>query len=505
MISVIIPVIDQLNFTVDLFESISKNTILPQEIILLDNNSSEDMFSIVNKFSNLNILYVRNYKKGKVNESWNRGISLSSNDLVAVLNNDIIVEKFFFEKIINIMSDEKIGFYSAESDPNISCVKNQLSNISEIKEPDVRNGCAFVVRKHIVESFGNIPKQLVTFCGDDYLYLKIRKLGYKTVSDKNNLVFHYLHQTLNLWKPNQELVNDFYYEMHLLRKIRIDEELEMIYWEDKSKSFKKEEMIYDVFHFMNEFHILDIRLNELNDVVDKFVLIESPKTFSMIDKPLYFNDNKDKYKEFLHKIIHVIYEPPAKEDPWVIYANSLNNVMNYLTDCSPYDIIMISDLDEIPRKHLLSKYVRPSLLAGTDENFFQIQQQTSYYYLNCLADHEWYGTVIVSYNGLKQYSPNAFRNFRGSPDFGIKVPDGGWHFTYLNTVEEIQRKIKSFTHQEFNTEEYTNLLKISQRMEKGLWPFDDNRQLKFIPFNSLIMPNYIIENIDKYSMYIKNV
>ena len=149
--------------------------------------------------SNLNILYVRNYKKGKVNESWNRGISLSSNDLVAVLNNDIIVEKFFFEKIINIMSDEKIGFYSAESDPNISCVKNQLSNISEIKEPDVRNGCAFVVRKHIVESFGNIPKQLVTFCGDDYLYLKIRKLGYKTVSDKNNLVFHYLHhQTRNI-------------------------------------------------------------------------------------------------------------------------------------------------------------------------------------------------------------------------------------------------------------------------------------------------------------------
>ena len=57
-------------------------------------------------------------------------------------------------------------------------------------------------------------------------------------------------------------------------------------------------MIYDCFTFFNEFDLLEIRLNELDSVVDKFVLVEATKTFSGLDKPLYFNENKNKFNKF---------------------------------------------------------------------------------------------------------------------------------------------------------------------------------------------------------------
>ncbi|MGN1154117.1 MAG: hypothetical protein ACI4S3_08815 [Candidatus Gastranaerophilaceae bacterium] len=65
-------------------------------------------------------------------------------------------------------------------------------------------------------------------------------------------------------------------------------------------------MIYDCFTFFNELDLLEIRLNILNDVVDKFVLVEATKTFTGQDKPLYYNDNKEKFSAFNAKIIHVV-------------------------------------------------------------------------------------------------------------------------------------------------------------------------------------------------------
>ena len=65
-------------------------------------------------------------------------------------------------------------------------------------------------------------------------------------------------------------------------------------------------MIYDCFTFFNELDILEIRLNELNQVVDKFVLVEANRTFTNQKKPLYFQENKTRYQQFLPKIINII-------------------------------------------------------------------------------------------------------------------------------------------------------------------------------------------------------
>ena len=64
--------------------------------------------------------------------------------------------------------------------------------------------------------------------------------------------------------------------------------------------------IVDVFPFFNELDLLDIRLNVLDPYVDCFIISEATKTFQGGDKPLWYDENKDRFKKFHHKIIHNI-------------------------------------------------------------------------------------------------------------------------------------------------------------------------------------------------------
>ena len=66
--------------------------------------------------------------------------------------------------------------------------------------------------------------------------------------------------------------------------------------------------IFDSFIFFNELELLEMRLNILGDVVDKFVLTESPFTVSGNEKPLYYEENKDKFAKWHDKIVHNITE-----------------------------------------------------------------------------------------------------------------------------------------------------------------------------------------------------
>ena len=89
-------------------------------------------------------------------------------------------------------------------------------------------------------------------------------------------------------------------------------------------------MIIDCFPFFNELDLLEIRLNVLNDVVDKFVLVEASKTQSLIDKPFYFEENKDRYSKFLDKIIHVKITDYPKKDGWAMENYQRNCIVKGL-------------------------------------------------------------------------------------------------------------------------------------------------------------------------------
>ena len=124
--------------------------------------------------------------------------------------------------------------------------------------------------------------------------------------------------------------------------------------------------VYDCFTFFNELDLLEIRLNELNDVVDYFVLVESKHTFVGKEKPLFYNENKHLFEKFHNKIIHIIVEDMPYVYPNINFDNKeqweneefQRNQMKRGIDklkLNNEDILTITDVDEIPNPNTLEK------------------------------------------------------------------------------------------------------------------------------------------------------
>jgi len=258
-------------------------------------------------------------------------------------------------------------------------------------------------------------------------------------------------------------------------------------------------MIYDCFLFFNEFDLLEIRLSELDSVVDKFVLIESTQTFSGKYKPLYFQENKTKYAKWLHKIIYV--KVPIininRWNKWHIEQHQRNCIMEGLTNCVSDDIILISDVDEIPDPFWIPKFKLWSMDKPTVfiQNFY-------YYYINGQKNKEWNGTIACRYDQI--ITPQKMRDRRNSW-FVYQLTDGGWHFSFLGGADKIQQKIQAFSHQEFNKEKYINFFDITEKAIYGKDLFGRRGEdVKYIPIDSTF-PKTITENLNKYKHLIKEV
>jgi len=243
-------------------------------------------------------------------------------------------------------------------------------------------------------------------------------------------------------------------------------------------------MIYDCFTYFDESDLLEIRLNELDPVVDRFVLVEATQTFSGLPKPLHFAASKARYRRFAGKIIHVVvddadaaadvrelpyYKATLAANPsfkayidqnvatWSREAHQRNAILRGLGACRPDDVILIGDVDEIPRS---STFRELSSLEGTKA----FKQQLFYYYLNCRADSEWLGTKAARYEDLLRTSPQGVR---AAPAQGV-IENGGWHFSYLGGIDAIRTKIASWSHQELNTPEVRAAESLMYNIENNL-------------------------------------
>ena len=137
-------------------------------------------------------------------------------------------------------------------------------------------------------------------------------------------------------------------------------------------------MIYDCFTFFNELDLLEIRLNTLNAVVDKFVLVEATLTHQGKPKPLYFDENKAKFESFSDKIIHIIvdkYPENTNDDAWIYERYQRNMIKEGLTNCKPDDVIIVSDIDEIPNPSKITEY-------KNKKGIKVFKQKMYYYFLN---------------------------------------------------------------------------------------------------------------------------
>jgi beta-1,4-mannosyl-glycoprotein beta-1,4-N-acetylglucosaminyltransferase len=277
-------------------------------------------------------------------------------------------------------------------------------------------------------------------------------------------------------------------------------------------------MIYDCFTFFNELDLLEIRLNELNDVVDKFVVVECTKTHSYKDKPLYYNENKDRYTKFHDKIIHVIVDDAPditkgikNPDRWIVEKFQRNCIERGLAECKDDDIVLVSDVDEIPRPVDIPRAA--AILDHYPDRLKMItfRQRMFYYFLNglCVHDngsneaHRWDGTIGCYYKDFP--GADQLRLSRQSEKSGV-INDSGWHFSYLGGIDKITKKLESFAHSEFDNAINRDKERIKDVVDKGLDIFSRPNKpgVKYLIIqDNEYWPRHIRENIEKFSHLIK--
>jgi len=183
---VIIPVVNR-ELAVMLLDSIAANTVIPDHILIIDNSMNKTAFPIVAGLS-VEIITSRGKRLG-VNASWNLGIcNVGDCDYVAILNDDVVLGKYFFEKNIHA--------FQTYPDCGVACPET-VHRIDKIKETDgkvicmkKREGWAFSFRMDVLKKIPPVPNQLTTFCGDDWFWIQTGMQGYRWYKDTGNIVYH---------------------------------------------------------------------------------------------------------------------------------------------------------------------------------------------------------------------------------------------------------------------------------------------------------------------------
>jgi len=257
-------------------------------------------------------------------------------------------------------------------------------------------------------------------------------------------------------------------------------------------------MIYDCFIFNNEIDLLELRLSILDDVVDKFVIIEGNKTFSGNSKESNFIAHWDRFKKWEDKIIYKFFEMPDFDVSWDREIYSRNYYLS-LPDFNDEDIIISSDLDEIPNPEAI-RCVNDWI---DDENHFSFQMNFYMYYLNNFMTSNWFGTRVATYKYLKDKTIDDIREATEDESriSGPIIDNGGWHFSYFGGKEMIKKKIESFSHTEHNNEQTKSNIEGNLKSNSDL--FNRNVSFKVIEMTEDEYPEYILNNKEKYADWIK--
>ena len=266
--------------------------------------------------------------------------------------------------------------------------------------------------------------------------------------------------------------------------------------------------IYDCFQFFDEENILDLRLNILNEFVDFFVFVES--TTDHQGKPKKLNFDLKKFKKFNNKIIYIVVDDTAEaiKKPHIggeslVEQHQRNSLTRGLKNCRDNDLIILSDIDEIPDLNKLNMFDKKNKYAVFSQKMFN-------YKINLLNETEsnWHGSKICLKKNLK--SPQWLRNlkFKKYPFWRIDklrnlqiIANGGWHFAYLQSPENISKKIKSFAHGEFNKVNFTNQENIEEKINMGKDIFDREISYKKVQLDNSF-PKYIVDNKEKFKEWI---
>ncbi len=231
--------------------------------------------------------------------------------------------------------------------------------------------------------------------------------------------------------------------------------------------------IFDCFTFFNELDLLEFRLRFLNEYVDHFVIAESNLTHNGKPKPFYYQEAKERFKAWEHKIIYLpvtqsleghVFAKEDKYNPessaWKLENEQRNALLMAAGHMQDTDLVLVSDLDEIPDPVVLKKINMQELPVAFSLLFH-------YYFMNCQNTGEsrwWNGCIAATARQFKDITPQGLRNNR---DIYPAIGSAGWHFSFLGGVEKIKYKLRSYAHTEYDTEEFFDEKHIKDSIVNG--------------------------------------
>jgi beta-1,4-mannosyl-glycoprotein beta-1,4-N-acetylglucosaminyltransferase len=264
-------------------------------------------------------------------------------------------------------------------------------------------------------------------------------------------------------------------------------------------------MVIDCFPFFNELDLLEIRLNELKDVVDVFVLSEATLTFTGKPKRLYYHENQDRFADFADRIHHLVvsdYSGMNTDDSRSMDRQQKQRGLDWMQqEFSPgqRDLVIMSDVDEIPRASVIEKAQEETWWSAA-----MIEMRLYYYYMNCRAKGRpgsWRNPRLIRpYKGDRIHYNSARKGF-SDKDYW----DAGWHFSFLhNSVADIQYKVASYTHApEFDNPSYMRDSHINDCIDQGRDIFRRKRyQFEYV-HELDYLPQYVKDNLGRFRKYIR--
>ena len=245
--------------------------------------------------------------------------------------------------------------------------------------------------------------------------------------------------------------------------------------------------IVDCFIFGGERELLIKRLEYLIDVVDEFVIVESP--FSFQGKFLGYNFDFDLIKsEFRSKITYFpLSHLWPTENPWENEISIRNSINECLTELSKGDLILISDLDEIPREETLIEIRQQTLQNKFEyEKLIAFSQDRIYWDIHLRCTEQCIGTVGYFFNG-RLHEPQSLRMLAhkfSDKNQILYIDNSGYHFSNISGIKFIKRSIKKSSHKELDTFFYRNRITIFLLSFIGI-DWHGNLMYDFVPKNNL--------------------
>jgi len=258
--------------------------------------------------------------------------------------------------------------------------------------------------------------------------------------------------------------------------------------------------IYDCFTFFNELDLLEIRIQELYDTVDYFVIAEANMSHSGKSRDYVLSANWDRFAQYQDKIRYLqIDDMPVTNNSWVREKFQRDALARGLYDMQPDDLIVVSDLDEIPRAEILE-------MIKVDENKYEryvLQVPLFRYKFNFL---KWYQPVVnnqmIVTRGHVFTNPERERDYTHAwlppaPDV-VYLEHAGWHFSYLGDDKTAVYKLQNFAHVEQNIPEIVDRFSIDRMIKEKCGP--NPRDVE--KFECIILDDYfpkcVVENQEKY-------